>query len=307
MTPSQAGADRRIRATVSTCLRALLIGTLIAPTLVLLVNSTADAAAYRYWSYWSANTDNAWVYSTIGAGSARPKDGDVQGWRFAVSAGASSSTITPRTRGDFAALCGNQQAPPDRKRVGLVVDFGTKADAPRGENPPASRTFCVEAPLNASGAAVLLQALSVRSKNGLVCGINGYPRTECAVVIQNPEPIASSSPRATRSPTEPGTTEKQRDATTPTTKTSSSSKASGDESDTTRATATPSGGSAAKPRSATSDSSDIAVGAPTPTLVTDASATSTSTPTGSPLGVLIAAALLALAAGSAFALKRRSS
>jgi hypothetical protein len=157
---------------------------------------TANAASYRYWSFW-VEAGDSWSYAQVGAGSTRPADGSVQGWRFAISAGANTSTIPPRAAASFATICGADAAPDGRKRVALVVDFGTTADAPAGETPPRGiARVCVEAPASATGAAVLAQAFAVRSKDGLVCGIDGYPRTECAAIVREPAPTSSARPSA---------------------------------------------------------------------------------------------------------------
>jgi hypothetical protein len=40
------------------------------------------APARAYWSYWHAKPHGKWIYSTLGAGSYRPKSGWVEGWAF---------------------------------------------------------------------------------------------------------------------------------------------------------------------------------------------------------------------------------
>jgi hypothetical protein len=301
MTTAQQQPARRIGASAGSLLRVAAVAAMLLPALVAVSASSADAASYRYWSFWTANASGSWTYSNVGAASTRPNDGDVQGWRFAVSTGANSSTIAPRTAGSLDALCAGQPPVADKKRVGLVVDFGTRADAPPGEAPPTSRTFCVLAPVKASGASVLLQALSARTKDGLVCGINGYPRTECAVVVTDARPSATpdNSPETTQQPAAPN----RRPSPVPRTTVDSSAAPPS----TTKAT--PSTTTAPPPRTPSS----AAVGAAdprasaTPTVVTDAAPASASGSTGSPLGVFVAVALLALAAGSAFLLRRRAS
>jgi hypothetical protein len=298
MNSAQQRPVRRTRASAGSLLRAAAMSALLLPALVAVSASSADAASYRYWSFWTANASGSWTYSNVGAASTRPNDGDVQGWRFAVSGGASSSTITPRTAGSFDALCAGQPPVADKKRVGLVVDFGTRADAPPGEAPPTSRTFCVLAPVKASGAAVLLQALSVRTKDGLVCGIDGYPRTECAVVVADPLPSAKpkNSPETTQ---QPAAASRRATAAPRTSVDATAAPASA-----ARATASP---TSPRPNtSATAAAADPSTSA-RPTVVTDAAPASASGSTGSPLGVFVAIALLALAAGSAFLLRRRAS
>lgn len=152
--------------------------------------STAEATSYRFWAYW-LGTDSGWSFSNQGA-SRRPADGTVDGWRFAVSQ-AASSTIPPRHSASFARLCGSTPPQEGKKRVGLVVDFGTSADAPGGETPPALLATCVVAPPDANGYAVLAAAVQLRTEAGLICGMNGYPETECGVPVADP----TASPSAT--------------------------------------------------------------------------------------------------------------
>jgi MYXO-CTERM domain-containing protein len=271
---------------------------------------TANAASYRYWSFWVGAGDG-WSYAQVGAGSTRPADGSVQGWRFAISAGASSSTIPPRAAASFDAICGSDPAAEGRKRVGLVVDFGTTGDAPAGETPPRGiARVCVEAPASATGAAVLAQAFAVRSKDGLVCGIDGYPRTECAAIVRDaaPGPSSRPTPTPTRSTAEaPGGS------------TSSDDDASDARAAASAARPTPSGGgSAAGARPATTpapdagsgatspatgdDAIDTAGGVDDPVLVTQAAASES----GSPWGAVAAIVLVVAAGIGAWRLRRRS-
>jgi uncharacterized membrane protein YgcG len=153
--------------------------------------STADATSYRFWAYW-LGSDTGWSFSNQGA-SRRPADGAVEGWRFAISE-ASSSTTPPRHTASFARLCGSTAPQEGKKRVGLVVDFGTAADAPDGESPPALIATCVVAPADANGYAVLAAAVQLRTEAGLICGMNGYPAAECGVPVADPTASPSGSP-----------------------------------------------------------------------------------------------------------------
>ena len=79
------------------------------------------------------------------------------------------------------------------KLVAVVLDYGTAADAPKGEKPPHGVVAaCVEIPKNGNGFDVLREAdVTVRQDGGLICGLNGYPRTECApAVTATPTPTA---------------------------------------------------------------------------------------------------------------------
>ncbi|MEU0104195.1 SCO2322 family protein [Streptomyces sp. NPDC006251] len=139
----------------------------------------AQAAGYRYWSFWERDGDR-WVYATQGPSMARPSDGDVQGFRFAVSED-SSDAVRPRGTADFASICGKTPARDGRKRVALLLDFGTPADAPKGETPPSARTACAQVSPDATTAqALAAMAGPLRyDTNALLCAISGYPERGC--------------------------------------------------------------------------------------------------------------------------------
>ncbi|MFD5268619.1 SCO2322 family protein [Streptomyces sp. NPDC058335] len=158
-------------------LAALLVAALF---LGLAGTGPAQAAGYRYWSFWDRDGDR-WVYATEGPSTARPADGAVQGFRFAVSEDSQAAS-QPRGAASFEAICARTPARDGMKRVALVVDFGTPADAPSGETPPAARTACARVPQDATTA----EALASTSKplrydtNALLCAIAGYPKSGCA-------------------------------------------------------------------------------------------------------------------------------
>jgi hypothetical protein len=169
-------------------------------------SDTAQAAtAYRYWAYYVA-VGGSWHYSQRGPASEYPVDGEVQGWRFAVQADAGTG-LPPRATPDFATLCSATPPQPGQLRVGIVVDFGSAGDAPPGEHPPAGTVpGCVRVADGASGAVVLQAALGAGAVRlgtgadaGLVCGLDGYPSSECAVVVQPRRP--SATPTRTDPPT----------------------------------------------------------------------------------------------------------
>ncbi|WP_372499607.1 SCO2322 family protein [Streptomyces lichenis] len=184
-------------------LSALLAGLLsLAAVLVLTVAAAgpARAAGYRYWSFWESG-GGAWTYATQGPATARPADGDVNGYRFAVSADSADAT-KPRPAPDFAAVCGSGPAPQGTKRVAVVLDFGTAADAPTGERPPAQREACARVDEDATSAEALAAvAKPLRYGDGaLLCAISGYPRTGCGEqVATTPSATASLSPSASDS------------------------------------------------------------------------------------------------------------
>ena len=150
----------------------------------------AQATSYRFWSYWTGGSD--WTFSNQGA-ARRPADGAVEGWRFAISP-ATSSTIPPRHSPSFSKLCGSTSAEDGKKRVGLVIDSGTTGDAPDGESPPAMIATCAVVPDDATGYDILLTVAQLRTDAGLICGINGYPATECGVAVSDPAPTPTGDP-----------------------------------------------------------------------------------------------------------------
>ncbi|MFL5999536.1 MAG: SCO2322 family protein [Streptomyces sp.] len=147
--------------------------------LLLATASPAHAAGYRYWSFWD-RTGSTWTYATEGPSTAVPSDGDVQGFRFAVSED-SADADTPRGTASFTAICGDTAARDGRKRVALILDFGTASDAPSGEAPPARRTECAVVPRDATTAEALATAAKPLryNTNALLCAIAGYPETGC--------------------------------------------------------------------------------------------------------------------------------
>ncbi|MFJ7154522.1 SCO2322 family protein [Streptomyces sp. NPDC101118] len=163
----------------------------------------AVAAGYRYWSFWEG-TDGSWTYASQGPSTARPADGSVQGFRFAVSKDAPDAA-RPRAAADFRAVCGSTPAAAGKKRVALVIDFGMPADAPAGETPPRAepRTACASvAPEATTAEALAAVAKPLRYNSAaLLCAISGYPREGCGEQIAVPEENGTAAPTAT--PTAP--------------------------------------------------------------------------------------------------------
>ncbi|MFH8973985.1 SCO2322 family protein [Streptomyces sp. NPDC017890] len=153
----------------------------------------AQAAGYRYWSFWDRD-GGRWVYATQGPSLVRPSDGDVQGFRFAVSEN-SDDAAQPRGAADFASICAKTPAEDGSKRVALVVDFGTASDAPSGETPPAPRTACAQvAPEATTADALAAVADPLRyNTNALLCGIAGYPESGCGEQVAQKEDSKENS------------------------------------------------------------------------------------------------------------------
>jgi hypothetical protein len=167
----------------------LLVPLVLLPALLLLVlggAGRASAVGYRYWSFWD-RTGTTWTYATQGPSGARPSDGAVQGFRFSVSADSADSA-KPRGAAEFGTICAKTPAREGLKRVALVIDFGTAADAPSGETPPQRRTACASVREDATAAdALAAVAKPLRyDTNALLCAIAGYPRQGCG------EPVSST-------------------------------------------------------------------------------------------------------------------
>ncbi|MFJ6935828.1 SCO2322 family protein [Streptomyces sp. NPDC101132] len=162
----------------------------------------AVAAGYRYWSFWEG-TDGSWTYASQGPSTARPGDGSVQGFRFAVSKDAPDAA-RPRATADFQAVCGSTPAAAGKKRVALVIDFGVPADAPAGETPPRAepRTACASVAPDATTAEALAAVAKPLRYNSaaLLCAISGYPREGCGEQIALPEENGTAAPTAAAQP-----------------------------------------------------------------------------------------------------------
>ncbi|MFI8169138.1 SCO2322 family protein [Streptomyces sp. NPDC085931] len=165
-------------------IRRAVVLVLAALLLVVGAGQAAQATGYRYWSFWEREGDR-WVYATQGPSTARPSDGAVQGFRFAVSED-SADAARPRGRAGFAEICARTPARDGTKRVALVLDFGTPADAPEGEEPPAARTACARVSPEATTAQALAAVAGPLryDTNALLCAIAGYPERGCG------EPVA---------------------------------------------------------------------------------------------------------------------
>lgn len=180
-------------------LSVLLIG-----ALAIVLAAPAQGSAYRFWTYWQAGPgETAWTYATQGPATAVPADGSVEGWSFAISSDAGARDAAPRIAPDFAKVCGDVTATEGTKRIALVVDSGVPGIAPEGEAPFEQRAECIVIEQEATGYDVLRSVLEVRTENGLVCGLGGYPARECAPILDDAEVMAlttaahgSSDPQA---------------------------------------------------------------------------------------------------------------
>ncbi|MGA8211834.1 MAG: SCO2322 family protein [Nocardioidaceae bacterium] len=178
---SRSADDRR------TLPRLGLVAAVVAALLLGPFLGTAQAApGYRYWNYFHVSGDG-YAFATTGPSGFVPDDGSVEAYRYGLSTGASG--LEPRTAAStygVGDLCADQQAGSGEKRVGVLLDYGTEADAPDGVTPPEPRAACAVVPTAATGQQVLDAVSDLRVEDQLVCGIDGYPAAGCSVTVKNP-------------------------------------------------------------------------------------------------------------------------
>ncbi|MFB4424908.1 SCO2322 family protein [Streptomyces sp. QL37] len=181
-------------------LRTAAVLLLVGAVLAVLGAGSAQAAGYRYWSFWESDGGKSWTYATQGPSVVRPDDGAVQGFRFSVSADSQDSA-QPRRAPDFGAVCADTPAKDGLKRIALVIDPGTAADAPDGEKPPAPRTACAQVAPDASTAEALASvAKPLRYDSAaMLCAISGYPRSGCGEQVDGGSDGPETSVPATAS------------------------------------------------------------------------------------------------------------
>lgn len=175
-------AHRTVRLVLS-----LLAGLLLAGTVA---TSARAEDGYRFWGYYQF-TNGQWAFSQKGADGVVPADGAVEGWRYAVGG---AKPRVPRAAGDFQAICGSTPAESGKKRVALVIDPGTTADALSGETPGPATGTCVVTDPKSTGAKILAAVAPVRIEKGLTCGIDGYPAKGCGDPVKNINVPATDEP-----------------------------------------------------------------------------------------------------------------
>ena len=150
--------------------------------------SSASAAdkGWRYWGYYQAAPGaKNWTAAMTGP-TVDIKDGAVEGWSFVFSSDDIPS-IAPSVAPNFQSICGKMKSDKDTKRIAVVIDYGSKAYAPKGEKIQKTFTTCVRTAKASQGIDVLGQIAKIRAdKSGLICGLNGYPAKECGVEISTP-------------------------------------------------------------------------------------------------------------------------
>jgi hypothetical protein len=182
-------------------LLAPLFVAVLAALLVGLSAGTANATTgYRYWNYFHVQ-NGQYAFAKTGAGDSTPKAGAVEAYRYGTS--TTSKGIPPRadlSKYDFGTICKGTTAASGQKRVAVIIDYGTKADAPSGQSPPAPRTACAAVPSDATGQQVLDAVAQVR-QHPYTCGIDGDPATGCSLTVKNAaestgQPVSFALPQA---------------------------------------------------------------------------------------------------------------
>lgn len=194
----------RLPRRVAALLTLLLLTALVAAA----GTGTADAAVgYKYWNYFHV-TAGRYVFATTGPAGYVPKDGSVEAYRYGLS--STDKGLAPRTDAStYTAddICKGAAAEAGQKRVGVLIDYGTAADAGRGEKPARPRAACAVVPRKANGQQVLDAVADVRLDQQLLCGIDGYPVKTCSVTVKNAPPAAKQEQVAFRLPaTDEGST-----------------------------------------------------------------------------------------------------
>ena len=177
---------------------------------IITAQSAQADKGYRYWGYFQAAAGASnWTAAMTGP-TTTLKDGDVEGWTFTASRNDIPAT-EPMAPPEFAALCDGIAEVAGKIRVGIVVDFGGAEIAPAGETPKEVITDCAVVPAKSNGLAVLESVAKVRAdKSGTICGIGGYPATECGVEIDMPTVTAEPQTTAILTDEEAGPFDKSK-------------------------------------------------------------------------------------------------
>ena len=185
--------SHRTRRALRTLL-ALVVPVLAATGLVLTTSVPAHAEdGYRYWNY-AHLQGQEWTFADTGPGDFTPEDGAVEGWRYGTS--TVSQGIFPRadlSEVSFDTVCADAEAADGEKRVAVLVDFGTEADA-EGADVPEPIAECAVVPTDANGSQVLESVVDVRQADGMTCALDGYPANGCGDPVKNAEVSADEEP-----------------------------------------------------------------------------------------------------------------
>ncbi len=174
-------------------LKSLLVSLLILTTSILFIpQSQAATKGWRYWGYFQAAPDTSkWIAAMTGP-TVDISDGAVEGWSFVFSSDDVPS-LTPSVKPQFASICAGVKADKDTKRIALVIDYGSKTWAPKGETPRKTISTCVRTAITSQGIDVLNQVVKIRAaSSGFICGLSGYPAKECGLEIATPKALVKT-------------------------------------------------------------------------------------------------------------------
>ena len=166
------------------------LGSLLSVLLALLVvggTGTAAHAAgdgYRYWNYFHVK-NGQFAFATTGNAGFVPADGSIEAYRYGTS--TAKQGLMPRadlTALTFDKVCAGTHPQAGKKRVAVLLDYGTQADS-GGATPPAPRAGCAVVPTKANGLQVLDAVAKVRLSKGMTCGVDGYPAAGCGSPVKN--------------------------------------------------------------------------------------------------------------------------
>ena len=166
---------KKLKKLIPLLLMTLSIGSIGNP-----IAHAASDTGYRYWGYYQAKPgESKWTTAMTGP-TVNIADGSVEGFAFTF-AGDVINTGAPKAGPNFEGICGGTAAVAGKKRVALVVEFGPKIIAPKGETAPKAFSKCVVLPMKATGFDLLNKATKVRSNaSGMICSIAAFPKKECS-------------------------------------------------------------------------------------------------------------------------------
>ena len=169
--------------------------TVVAALIALLFSQSSIASAnaaskgWRYWGYHQAAANTTTWKAAMTGPTVDIADGSVEGWIFTFSADDVPST-PPSVKPNFKQICGSTKAQVGKKRIGLVIDFGGRTYAPKGEKIQKRIVRCVLTAPASQGLEVLAQVVDVRQDDsGLICALSGYPAKECGVEVTTPKSL----------------------------------------------------------------------------------------------------------------------
>jgi len=163
-----------------------LVLVILATSILITPAASAAEKGWRYWGYFQAAPGKTTWTTAMTGPTVEVADGSVEGWSFVFSSNDVPS-VAPKVKPNFASICGKTKADSDTKRIALVIEFGSKVYAPKGEKIAKRIIRCVRTAKESRGVDVLGQVVKIRAaSSGLICGLNGYPAKECGLEITTP-------------------------------------------------------------------------------------------------------------------------